>query len=486
MHEVARKAHFIGLCGIGMSAVAKMLMEEGWIISGSDQGFYPPVSEYLTKISLSCATPHKPENIPPGVELIVIGKHAKLTPEQNAEVREAFRLRDEGKVTIKSFPEVLSRLSARTTNIVITGSYGKSTTASLLAWQLIQNGIDISYFLGVIPHGLMTSSHIGASRYFILEGDEYASSSWDSTSKFMYYNPYAVLLTSCEHDHLNIFKSEREYVERYIKLVGQIPPEGLLVVCTDGVGVEAAMEAAKCRVVTYAVKSNNANWMAKHITAGTSTKFSILRSDVNSAPFEIETPLFGEHNVENLLGASVMALELGLLTPSQIQSSALGFPGLKRRLELKSTLHGVTIYEDLSSSRPKAASTLAAVRSRYPERRIVCIFQPYTFSFRSRHALKWYPKLFEDANEVIVFAPPDLFGLPSSEKLSHLEIYESIVNGNSTPCHMAVNGEEVLSILCESVHPGDILLLMSSGSLGESINDAISSYLSQLSLGVRR
>src|SRR3569833_1553696 len=150
MLTVPRHVHFIGICGAGMSAVAKLLKDAGSTVTGSDAGFYPPVSEYLTSEGLPCATPHAPENIPPDTDLVVIGKHAKLTPETNDEVRAAFARASAGELIVRSFPEVLNELTRDTTNIVVAGSHGKSTTTALVAWLLANSGKDPSYFIGAI------------------------------------------------------------------------------------------------------------------------------------------------------------------------------------------------------------------------------------------------------------------------------------------------------------------------------------------------
>lgn len=224
------KAHFIGICGAGMSATAKLLKEAGWGISGSDEGFYPPISIYLEKNNLPCTPSYSANNIPDDANIIVIGKHAKLVPEENEEVMAAFA---SGK-PIKSFPEVLHQLTAETKNFIIAGSFGKSTCASLAAWILTHAGKDPSYFIGAVPLDLPTNAHLGKGDTFILEGDEYPSANWDKRSKFLLYNAQTVLLTSAEHDHLNVFPTLESYLEPYVELGLQLPPEAIFVACLDG------------------------------------------------------------------------------------------------------------------------------------------------------------------------------------------------------------------------------------------------------------
>ncbi len=463
-----RRAHFIGICGAGMSAVANLMRDSGWDVTGSDEGYYPPISDFLDREGLPCLTPHSATNIPKQVDLIVIGKHAKLTPETNDEVKEAFERRALGETEIKSFPEVLQSLTNTTRNIVVAGSYGKSTATALLAWMLRESGKDPSYFIGAVPLGFSSTAHIGAGAYFVLEGDEYPASNWDARSKFLFYNARAVLLTSGEYDHFNVFKTEQQYVDCYKQLVREIPESGLLVACADGKNVPEISAEARCRVVTYSAKSSDANWTAcDRRFQGGKTKFTALSNGNPVSDFEMS--LLGEHNVENALGAAAILLELAALASEEARKSLATFPGLRRRLESKASGASVTVYEDLSSSFPKATACLRAVRERHPKAEVTAVFQPHTFSFRSRKALEWYPGMFREANRVIVFSPPKLQGLASSEELSHDEILNAILSGNSCPVELAASSEDVVELLKPTLWPGDVVVLMTSGGMGGTI-----------------
>src|SRR5688572_30384915 len=166
---MSRKAHFIGICGAGMSGAALLLREAGWEVSGSDDGFYPPVSDLLQKAELPCRSPYDPANIPPDCDLVIIGKHAKLVPESNLEVRHAFEMRDRGQVEVKSYPEALQALTKDRHPIVVAGSYGKSSTTALLAWILSDSGKDPGYFIGAVPIDFESNARLGMGPHFVLE-----------------------------------------------------------------------------------------------------------------------------------------------------------------------------------------------------------------------------------------------------------------------------------------------------------------------------
>src|SRR6185312_3515847 len=217
-----KKAHFIGIAGKGMSATALLLREAGVDITGSDEGFYPPVSDYLVAAHIPFNNGYKPEHIPADADVIVIGKNAKLVPETNAEVKAAFDYHKNSGKKILSFPAVLAELTKNTDNIIVAGSYGKSTSTALLAWCLLHGKYDPSYFIGEITRGFVAHAHLGKGKTFILEGDEYPSANWDNTSKFLHYNAKSVLLTSATHDHVNVYPTHEEYLAPFRKLLEQL------------------------------------------------------------------------------------------------------------------------------------------------------------------------------------------------------------------------------------------------------------------------
>ena len=201
-----RKAHFIGLAGVGMSATAILLRDSGVAVTGSDEAIYPPISHVLAREKFVCRTPYAAQNIPDDADLIVIGKNARLVQDKNAEVAEAFaRAARPGGPKILSFAEVLALLSRGRENIVVAGSFGKTTCVSMMAHCLASAGLDPSWMIGAVPLSPARASNAGTGRLFLLEGDEYPSSNTDNRSKFLHYRPAHVLLTPLSHDHVNVF-----------------------------------------------------------------------------------------------------------------------------------------------------------------------------------------------------------------------------------------------------------------------------------------
>lgn len=322
------------------------------------------------------------------------------------------------------------------------------------------------------------SSKLGKGRYFVLEGDEYPSSNWDSRPKFLHYNAKAVLLSSCEYDHFNEFGTEDAYVMAYRKLVSGLPEDGLLVACLDGKHVNSVIKDAPCRVVTYSTEAfSEANYIPLNIRHdGALTRFTIqLRQSPAESLMEMSTTLIGKHNLQNIVGAVALLNELNAASPEEMVPAVASFPGLRRRLELKASANGIYVYEDLSSSRPKAMAALSALRERYPQAAITAVFQPHTFSYRSRQALSWYPGMFTDANQVLVLSPPNLKGLKSSEELSHEEIVEAIKTGNACNVSVVASNEDLLSFVHEqtAVKSELVFVVMSSGAVSETTSTLV-------------
>lgn len=440
-----------------MSAVAKLLQDSGWLVTGSDAQIYAPISTFLADLGIKCLTPHAPENIPPGVDLVVIGKHAKLRPELNPEVRAAKAL----PVAIKSFPEVLRELTAGRENIVIAGSYGKSTTTALIA-SLLEEGCKApGYFIGAVPLNHMPTARIGTGKYFVLEGDEYPASNWDDRSKFLFYNPKYVLLTSCVHDHMNFFRTHTAYLAPFVEIARILPDNGTLVACIDEQSTRSVMEACHAKVVTYSIQSG-ADWVANDIHCGNSISFSLVNRGRTVA--QVTSPLFGQHNVQNLLGACALLLEDGLLSVEALTAAIPRFLGLRRRLELRHRSRNLLLYEDMASSGPKARATFSAIRQRHDPCRLFALFEPYSLSFRHRSALDWYRESFTDVTRLFLVYPRPLGSYQSLDALEPEEISSALLSSGVPTTAFASFGQATQQ-LAREVAPGDIIVVVSSGGV---------------------
>jgi UDP-N-acetylmuramate: L-alanyl-gamma-D-glutamyl-meso-diaminopimelate ligase len=490
-----KKVHFIGICGKGMSSVAKLLMDSGLSVTGSDEGFYPPVSTYLTKFNIPCATPHKKENIPEDIDTIVIGKHAKLVSENNEEVAYAFELQKAGKVQIFSFPEVLEQLTKDRENLVVAGSYGKSTCTSLLAHILENSGLDIGYFIGATPITPESNAHLGTHKYFVLEGDEYPSANWDSTSKFMYYHPKSVLLTSMAHDHTNIFKTHNEFIQVFYDLINELNEKSYLeednnkkfslVLCLDDAtiqnnlyGIQHNLQSGNINLATYALERAEfeskdpafkiktiSNYYAKNIVFGEKTTFDLIQNfGAEKKVTNFETRLLGKHNIQNIIGVCAFIIENNLLENLEdLRKGVDSFVAVEGRLnELLNNL-GVKMFEGFGSSVDKARSAIEAMLLHFPGKKLKIIFEPHTFSWRNKEAIHWYDTVFKGAEKVYVYEPPH-HGSNTITQSTQGEIVDRI-KGSGVVVEAINDHESAIEKISEDLDKeNDIVLTLSSGN----------------------
>lgn len=457
-----KKAYLIGICGAGMSALAVLLKEYGWQVSGSDENSYEPIAGYLKRSKIKFSIKYAKKNVPKDADLVVIGNHVKLTKENNPEVKEAYRLYGSPaseRHPIKSLPEALSMISKNKKNMLITGSYGKSTCTALVSWCLIKSKKDPSYFIGAIPINLEQSSHLGSGKDFVLEGDEYPSAHWDRTSKFLHFNPSSVLLISATHDHVNMFPTEKSYKEPYKKLVAKIKEDGLLVFNNEEKNTQEIVKHAKCRKIGYSLSKKN-GWYAKNIKYGKITSFDLMR--YTKKVTTIKTKLLGNHNIENIIGSGALLLENKKIKAQDFAKAVASFQGIKRRIELKTKKSSIPVYDGFGSSYDKAKVIFDALKLHFPKKRIVAIFEPHTFSWRNKRALKWYKTIFNDLGEVIILPPPG-HGKNTHNQLTYNEIYNEVKQ--HTKAHKARTEKEALGVLKKIIKKNDIVALVSSGSM---------------------
>jgi UDP-N-acetylmuramate: L-alanyl-gamma-D-glutamyl-meso-diaminopimelate ligase len=452
-----KKAHFIGIAGKGMSATALLLKQMGVAISGSDEGCYPPVSDYLKSANIAFAQGYRAANIPDDADVIIIGKNAKLKPETNDEVRAAFA---SGKL-IRSFADIVHELTANSDNIVVAGSYGKSTCTALLAWCLRTAKKDPSYFIGEVTNGFESYAQRGQGSVFVLEGDEYPSSNWDDTSKFLRYNARNVLLTSATHDHINVFPTHADYLRPFRALLDGLAADGVVVACSSEPHARALVQATGKPAVLYGL-DDELHWHADNIARGPRTDFDLMRG--GEKVIRLSTHHLGNHNIENIVGVSAMLLEKGLLTPAELHAGISTFAGVKRRMELLSASSTVPVFEGFGSSYEKAKSAIAAVKLHFPERRLMVVFEPHTFTWRNREAIAAYDDVFDGAAKILIYEPATQ-GASTHAQLTQDEIVDRVRRAKYD-AEAIVDPEVALQRLGGLMKTDDVVLLLTSGELG--------------------
>ncbi|KND50578.1 MAG: UDP-N-acetylmuramate--alanine ligase [Parcubacteria bacterium C7867-007] len=454
--EEPRHAHVIGLCGVGMSGVALLLKESGWSVSGSDAECYGPPREILKRGGLDSVLTltYDPANIPEKVDLFMIGRNAKLSPNENAEVRAAH---DTG-IKIQSFPEVLGDLTKDRANVVVAGSYGKSTTTSLIAHILRHAGVDAGYFIGAEPvpsETLPLPAKLGTAENFVLEGDEYPSAHDDARAKFLHLHPKDLVLTSVVHDHVNVYPTFESYQAPFQELLSLIPEDGIVVACADEPGAREMAEVSGKKVVLYGL--NDGIYRATDIQYGERTTFTLLKDE--QPLVQMEMSLLGRHNVEDIVAASAYVLARNLVSPRALAEAVAAFPGVRRRLDNIAPTSSVPVYEGFGSSFEKARAAIDAILLHFSTRQLVIMFEPHTFGWRNRANLPWYDSVFEGAS-VVFLAAPALQGASTHDQLSYDEIASRI---QDTGIRVEEYEEDSVGTVVSKLADTDVVLLLTSG-----------------------
>jgi len=445
--------YFLGIAGAGMSALASVLVSEGHRVSGSDGAVYPPVSAYLERLGIPYHRGFDAALVPADADLAIVGSSASLNLAENPELAEILRRG----LPRYSFAEYLGLHTQGRENIVIAGSFGKSTLTALCAVLLREGGCDPGYFIGAVPLDLEATGHWGVDPQFLMEGDEYIVGGEDRRSKFELYHPSHVLISSLVHDHLNVFPTMESYEEPFAELIGLLPPEGLLV-CANAYPALHRLTAGR-EAVWYGLEPCD-GYYAEGVTPGEVTRFD-LRTP-GGARIPIETELLGLHNVENLVGAAALLLELGLIDADALQRGARRFRGVARRLDKKTKTSRVPAYEGFGSSYEKARSAIEAIALHFPDRPQVVVFEPHALSWSDREALAWYDTVFAGVSRVLLLPPPA--HATGEGKVAQGEIAARIAAAG-IPATAVSGREAVLADLEHSLMGNEVVLLLSSGPL---------------------
>jgi UDP-N-acetylmuramate: L-alanyl-gamma-D-glutamyl-meso-diaminopimelate ligase len=448
------RIHFTGIAGAGMSAAALMMRDAGHEVSGSDADAFPPLSTYVEGLGFPFYRHFAAENLPADLDVLVLGASAKLGGADNPEVAEAKRRG----VAITTFPELVGEATKGRLNTVVAGSFGKSTCTALMAHILREAGRDAGWMIGAISPSLPATGHWGTAAEVILEGDEYIVSPTDRRSKFVLYHPRDVLLTSLIHDHVNVFPTFADYEAPFRELLRLMPAEGLLAVREHPATRTIAGET-RARIVWYDTAPCD-GWYSEGVTYGETSRFTLVAPD--GRRIALATSLLGEHNIENIVGVAAYLLERRLVSEEALIRAVASFAGIRRRLDRLTTRSAVPIIEGFGSSYEKARSAIEAMLLHYPERPLTVVFEPHTFSWRSRDALSWYDTVFEGAARVLMLPPPT-HGAGTHNQSSHAEIL-----ARTAAAGVPVEGVETAEAATQALSGlsgNEVVLLLSSGPL---------------------
>ncbi len=459
MNPESQHIHIVGICGVATSAIAIAFKDLGWKVTGSDKGFYPPVSTELSTNGIEYYAGWHPENI--GTPNMIMSGGGGTSP-SNPEIMYA----KEHNIPTYSYPEIIQKYFIKKYSIVTAGTWGKTTTSSLLSFILTNAGLDPSYFTG----GLSLSHKNGRltdSSWSVVEGDEYQVSISDKRPKFVYYSPTYLLLTSVSWDHADLYPTEDAYFNVFKDLVSNIPADGMVIACTDNSGVKNIISESKAPVTTYGTdpSSTYRYHSVEHTREG--LRFQIGFGDEAAV---VVSPMLGRFNAENITACFAMAHSLGIDTVD-IVASIRKFKGIKRRFE-KRFEGEVTVLDCHAPTPEKAASVLESIKEVYNQK-IIAIYEP-NIGGRQHASAAAYDAAFKSATTVLI---PRLTKLKTGtdDTTSALEGSEltALISKTHSDVKYIENDEELVTTAVTQAKAGDVIVFLGSHGFRGMIEEIV-------------
>ena len=451
--DAVRSVHLIGICGAGMGSLAGLLQEAGYAVQGSDERYYPPMSARIAEAGITLFEGYDARHLDPAPDLVIVGNACTPTHPEAAYARE------QGLAQL-SLPEALAHFFLRDRKpLVMAGTHGKTTTTGMLVHVLQRAGLDPGFLVGGLPASGGASCAIGSGPHFVVEGDEYDSAYFDKRPKMMHYRPAAAVVASMEFDHADIYESWEEYREAFREFAALVDPGGLLALHGDDPDVRALADHTRARVTTIGLGDGDV--VARDARAAPGGQRFTLRA-YGRDQTEIFLPMSGRHNLLNALGVCAIALEEGV-APAQLARGFASFPGMKQRQEVLAEAGGVLVVDDFAHHPTAVRETVRAIAERWPDRRIVAVFEPRSNSSRRKIFEEPYGQAFDQADRVFISAPPVRHNDAAGDLLDADRVGE-LLRARGAQAIVRPDAEAILPPLLDALRPGDVALIMSNGS----------------------
>ena len=451
--ENVKTIHLIAVCGTGMGALACMLKDLGYQVTGSDQKVYPPMSDFLAQKGVAVCNGFQPENIAYGPDLVVVGN---AVPRENPEAVQMFEMG----LNFCSMPQALNHFVAADKKILlVSGTHGKTTTSSILAWLLLSAGFDPSFMIGGILKNFDSNYRLGNGDFVVIEGDEYDTAFFDKGPKFMHYNPAITILTSVEFDHADIFTDLTHVVSIFDTFISGLSEDSLLIAFNEDDIIDRLLGNAKCRTERYGSQIGT-DWYLDQIAMDPPfTSFDVIKQGNLLNTFKTALP--GTHNLCNATAAIAVADRL-MIPPQAIVRGLETFEGVKRRQEIRGEKRGITVMDDFAHHPTAVRETIKAVKDLYADRRLVAVFEPRTNSSMRSVFQQDYSLAFDAADVVCIRKPPLLEKIPVDDRFSSEQLVEDLKQRGKDARYFP-DTETIIDYLCEIARPGDMMLVMSNG-----------------------
>jgi UDP-N-acetylmuramate: L-alanyl-gamma-D-glutamyl-meso-diaminopimelate ligase len=456
-----KRVYLIGICGTAMASLAGMLQQLGYEVGGSDEHVYPPMSTYLERLRIPVLEGFTKEHLLTfHPDLVVIGNVAAVT---NAEAAATLEL----DLPYTSMPETIRELFIKGKHsIVVSGTHGKTTTTSLMAWILEAAGRDPSMVVGGIPVNFNQNFKLGDGPEFVIEGDEYNTAFFDKGPKFLHYAANTLIVNNIEFDHADIYANLEAIIDAFRKGVQQVPPGDVIIANGDDANVTGLRVDARGRWVTF-------GWDRSRDICATDVEFTPETTAFTAwwegrEWFRFRSTLSGRHNVLNAL-ADIAAARLRGLSAEEIQKGLETFQGIKRRMEVRGVERGVTVIDDFAHHPTAIATTLNGARRRYPGRRIWALFEPRSISSSRKEFESGYVDAFHEADRVII-GPifhreryETRYGLDKMMSVPHM--LEKL-DAAGIQAEQIDDFDRIADTVGRGAQTGDVVVVMSSGAFG--------------------
>ncbi len=445
------KFHFTGICGTAMGAVAAAMKQRGFTVTGSDANVYPPMSDFLRGQGITLTEGFTEKNIPADTDVVIIGNAiSRGNPEAEAAL--------DRKLLYHSLPEVMKEYFLRgKRNFVISGTHGKTTTSSMLAWLFIHAGRDPGYMIGGIPKNLGHGAHFTDSEFNILEGDEYDTAFFDKRSKFLHYLPECVVVNNIEFDHADIYNDIGEIKLTFRRLLNIVPRSGMAYINGDEQNCLDVAENAPCPITTVGFGESCTLRIAD-------LKYEPHRSAFTLGGVEYSVPMTGEFNVRNAAMAAACASFAGL-TLDEIRSGLESFEGVARRQELKGEVRGIKVIDDFAHHPTAIRLAVQSLRQSHPDSRLWILFEPRSNTTRRAIFQNELAAALALADFAVIAAIPDLHKIPENDRLDPAKLSADIARLGGQG-HYLADVATIVTKVVENALPGDIIAVLSNGGFG--------------------
>lgn len=436
-----------------MASLAALLQERGFHVTGSDAAAYPPMSDFLAARGIRIMEPYSAANLDPKPDAVVVGNAiSRGNPELEFVLNE--------RIEMKSLPQVLHEdfLIGRE-SLVVAGTHGKTTTTSMLAWIFESAGKKPSFLVGGIAENFSSSFALRPTEHFIIEGDEYDSAFFDKGPKFLHYFPNSAILTSVEFDHADIYKDLDAVKTAFKRLVNLVPSRGRIVAYDAGANVTECLAKAFCKVERYGF-SERSKWRITDLKFSRErTSWCVFQDGSPWATFDFA--LAGEYNVLNATAAAALAAGYGISVEA-ITAALRTFKSVKRRLEVKAEVNGVTIIDDFAHHPTAIAETLKALRTRYADARLWAICEPRSNTLRRKVFENELAQGLAIADEVIITSVFKPEAIPEGDRLSVDSVVTKIRSSGKRARELR-DADSIVETISPELRSGDVVAILSNG-----------------------